>query len=603
MTTVCSRWSRFRNSERLLQHLNTYHARPPPDPPRSRSLPALHLVSVAPIFKEHSFRLEFHTGFADTSMRMIPLCGRPCTCIFTHMRLSLVLALSLIGCGGLFSQTVVKPSAASSKIEPGLEHAVAWKWWVVPSEKKEWGMPLPEALVPKPSGDPALDAAKLAIIRPENYEVKKGDAMIKIAKKFEMAVWQLKQANGLKDDLIHIGQVLRIPSPGELLTMVPPPPPPDPKKEEAAKKKSNKAVVVAEPSVDPDPGGELQRELDNVRLQVFLDREMFSSGPIDGKAGATFMKISEIYQRSHADAADPERLKIKAEGAIAEPYIRYTLRADDFKFIKPPKSEPSVPGSKNPSPTKKKNTPANKATPAPTPTLTIDEQMTADFLGYTSAWEFVAERFHCDEAFLQHINQAIKGVPVVGTEFQVPNVIPFEIEKLLEQPLQPVANPEKPVTAAVVLLTRLEISCEGKLIAVMPLNTARPGLRGRGSWIVLDAIPQPRMATKREPREIPKEAPTPAGGAIATDQPVSAEPPLEKEQYLAPGPNNPVGVLWINLAKSRNTEPLPYGLHGTSIPAKMGRLEGIGGFRLTNWDIARASRLIPPGTTLQWKAQ
>lgn len=469
-------------------------------------------------------------------------------------------------------------------------------------------MPLPEALVAKAAGDPSLPAAKPALVRPETYEVKKGDAFIKIAKKFEMAVWQLKQANGLKDDLIHIGQVLRIPSAGELLTMVPPPPPPppppEPKKEVVGKKKPAKAVVVPEPAVEADPGGELQRELDTVRLQVFLDREMFSPGPIDGKSNATFLKINEIYQRTHADAADPGQLKVKAEAATAEPYTRYILRADDFKFIKPPKSEPVVGRHKVSSPLKKKGSPAGKNSSASAPPpVTIDEQVAADFLSYTSTWEFVAERFHCDEAFLQHINQAIKGVPVVGTEFQVPNVIPFEIEKALDAPLQPTADPQKPVTAAVVLVSRLEISREGKLIAVMPLNSARPGLHGRGSWTVLDAIPQPRLATKREAREIPKEKPATPGEGNSPQKPVTAEPPLEKEQYLAPGPNNPVGVLWINLAKSRTTEPLPYGLHGTSIPAKMGRLEGIGGFRLTNWDIARAVRLLPAGTALQWKAQ
>jgi lipoprotein-anchoring transpeptidase ErfK/SrfK len=80
-------------------------------------------------------------------------------------------------------------------------------------------------------------------------------------------------------------------------------------------------------------------------------------------------------------------------------------------------------------------------------------------------------------------------------------------------------------------------------------------------------------------------------------------PPLEKEQYLAPGPNNPVGIIWINLAKGGSTEPLPYGLHGTGIPARMRTLEGIGGLRLANWDIARAARLLPAGTPLQWKAQ
>jgi LysM repeat protein len=501
----------------------------------------------------------------------------------------------------LFAQNIVKPSVAPSKIEPGLELAVNWKWWVAPPEKMEWGMPLPDALVPKTPGTPALEQVTPTAARPETYEVKKGDAIIKIAKKFDMTAAQLKQFNDLKDDLIHVGQVLRIPTPGQLLTMVPPPsPPPEPKKEVAGKKKTDKPAVLPEP--DPDSGGEAQRELENVLLQVFLDREMFSPGVIDGKSGATFLKISQVYQNTHADAANPGLLKAKAEAALKQPYTSYILRADDFKFIKPPRDEPVLARSGVSSSARKKRSKANNAVPAPPPVTMIDELVTADFLGYTNAWEFVAERFHCDEAFLHRINQPLKGAPVVGTEFQVPNVIPFEIEKALDPPLQPAVNPQKPVTAAVVVLSRLEISCERKLIAVMPLATARPGLHGRGSWTVLDAIPQPRMATKREPREPPKEKPASAGDGIPGAKP-AIEPPLDREQYLAPGPNNPVGIIWINLAKAGSTDPLPYGLHGTSIPARMSTLQGIGGLRLANWDIARAIRLIPAGTALQWKAQ
>jgi LysM repeat protein len=528
------------------------------------------------------------------------------------MHFSFARPLSLIAsvwftCDSLYSQSVVNPSAAASKIEPGLELGVNWKWWVAPPEKKEWGMPLPDALLPKTPGSHALEPIAPTAVRPDTYDVKKGDAIIKIAKKFDMTAWQLKQFNELTDDRIRIGQILRIPTPGQLLTMVPPPPPPESNKEIAGKKKTDKSAVTPEPEPIFEPGGEAQSELDNVRQQVFLDREMFSPGMIDGKSGATFLKIGGIYQRTHADAANPGLLKAKAEAALKEPYTRYILRTDDFKFIKPPKDEPVAARISQSSSARKKGSKADKAdkaAPAPPQVpsqLTIDELVAADFLGYTSAWEFVAERFHCDEAFLHRINPQLKEAPVVGTEFQVPNVIPFEIENALVPPLQPVADPQKPVTAAVVVLSRLEISCEGKLIAVLPLTTARPGLHGRGSWTVLNAIPQPRMATKREPREIPKEKPAPAGDGISSEKLV-IEPPLEKEQYLAPGPNNPVGIIWINLAKSGSNDPLPYGLHGTSIPAKM-RLEGIGGLRLTNWDIARATRLIPAGTALQWKAQ
>ena len=323
---------------------------------------------------------------------------------------------------------------------------------------------------------------------------------------------------------------------------------------------------------------------------------MFSPGMIDGKSGATFLKICEIYQRTHPDAADPARLKAKAEATLKEPYTRYILRTDDFKFIMPPKDVPLLARGKGSPLPGKKNSKPDTAAPVPPP-IAIDEMLAAEFLGYASAWEFVAERFHCDEEFLRRINPSLKDTPAVGAEFQVPNVIAFEIETALDAPLQPPADPQKPVTAAVVLLSRLEISREGKLIAVLPLTTARPGLRGRDKWTVLAAIPQPRMATKREPREIPKANPT-AVGAEIPQTPAA----LEKEQYLAPGPNNPIGIIWLNLAKAGSTAPLPYGLHGTSIPAQM-KLPGIGGLRLTNWDIARATRMMPAGTTLQWKAQ
>jgi len=511
---------------------------------------------------------------------------------FHFLRCVSLIACGWSACAELYSQTPAKPPSSSSKIEPGLELAVNWKWWVAPPGDIEWGMPLPEALRPNVPG--ALESGKPTEVRPETYAVKKGDAIIKIAKKFDMTAAQLKQFNDLKDDRIQIGQVLRIPTLQELLTLIPPPPPPEPKVEDRGKKESKPA---AEAYFDTD--FETRMELDNVRLQVFLDREMFSPGVIDGKSGVAFLKISEFYQLTHPDAANPGLLKAKAEATVKQPYTTYLLRADDFKFIKTPKGPPVATQGGKSSSTRKKNSKPPPA--APVPPVTIDELVAADFLGYASPWEFVAERFHCDEAFLHRINPQLKDAPAVGTEFQVPNVIPFEIEKALAAPLQPVADPQKPVTAAVVLVSRLEIYREGKLIAVMPLTTARPGLHGRGSWTVLDAVPQPRLATKREPREIPKDKPAPTGVAVPGPTPV-ADPPLESEQYLAPGPNNPVGVIWINLAKSGSTDPLPYGLHGTSIPARM-KLEGIGGLRLTNWDIVRATRLIPAGTALQWRAK
>ena len=496
-------------------------------------------------------------------------------------------------CGSLSAEPVAPAKAVPPKIEPGLEEAVNWKWSVKAPEAKEWGMPLPEALTPRKPDTPEAEAATPAEPRPATYEVIKGDAIIKIARKFNLTPAQLKQFNELKNDRIVIGQILRIPTPGELLAMEPP------KAEAVEEPEGAKSAKKPEPGLDTDPVSPQQLELETVLLQVFLDREMFSAGAIDGNGGPMFQKISQLYQETHPETAAPGHLKAKALAEVKQPYISYVLRADDFRFIKPWKVAPTVDPASKPQPAGKKKAGAGTTAP-PVPPVTYEELVAADFLGYTSVWEFVAERFHCDEAFLRRLNGHLQEVPAVGAVFQVPNVIPFEIEKALDAPLQPVADPQKPVTATVVDFSLLKISRGGQLIAVMPLASARPGLRGRGSWTVLDVIPQPRMTTRHEPREAPKAPPVsgnPPGAAPAT------EPAPKAEQILAAGPNNPVGIFWINLANSKSPEPLPYGLHGTSIPAQMKSQEGIGGLRLANWDIARVVRLMPPGTPLQWPAE
>ena len=534
------------------------------------------------------------------------------------MRLPIVSSMSRIAplwltCGGLFAQVspspIAPPKPSTPKIEPGLEEAVNWKWSVVPSATSAWGMPLPEELAPKPAApgsDPATPA--VAASRPTTYEVKKGDALVKIAQKFFMTADQLKQFNDLKGDRIVIGQVLKIPTPAEVLEMAPPPPPPEAKPKSKSRSRSADRDEDGSPDdpVDAEPQTYEQLVLETVLIQVFLDREMFSPGAIDGKSGPTFQKVSQIYQETHPDAPNPGQLRTKALAVVKQPYASYILRAEDFKFIKPRETGATAgktPASPTPkkAPAKKKGSSKTALTAPPVPPLTYDEMVAADFLGYTSVWEFIAERFHCDEGFLRELNSKLKAEPEVGTIFQVPNVVPFEIEKALDAPLQPAIDPQQPVTAAIVGLSRLEISQGGKLVAILPVASARPGLTGRGTWKILSAIPQPRLSTTREHREAPKAAPgTPGQPPAAT---TAETPPPAAAQFLPAGPNNPVGIAWIHLAKANSNDPLPYGLHGTSIPARMKSQEGIGGFRLANWDIARAVRLLPAGTVLQWKAQ
>jgi len=71
--------------------------------------------------------------------------------------------------------------------------------------------------------------------------------------------------------------------------------------------------------------------------------------------------------------------------------------------------------------------------------------------------------------------------------------------------------------------------------------------------------------------------------------------PTHSKATLKPGPNNPVGVVWLGI----NVEH--YGLHGTPEPASIGRTASHGCVRLTNWDAARLASQIAVGTPVIFK--
>ena len=64
---------------------------------------------------------------------------------------------------------------------------------------------------------------------------------------------------------------------------------------------------------------------------------------------------------------------------------------------------------------------------------------------------------------------------------------------------------------------------------------------------------------------------------------------LGRKLILKPGPNNPVGTVWIGLDKPG------YGMHGTPVPEQVGRTESHGCFRLANWNAEHLLKLVSLG--------
>ena len=64
---------------------------------------------------------------------MFPVAGAPSFRQWQHFSL-----------GDVAGQTAAAKPAATLRVEPGLENAVDWKWRVVPSDPKDWGLELPD---------------------------------------------------------------------------------------------------------------------------------------------------------------------------------------------------------------------------------------------------------------------------------------------------------------------------------------------------------------------------------------------------------------------------------------------------------------------------
>ena len=335
---------------------------------------------------------------------------------------------------------------------------------------------------------------------------------------------------------------------------------------------------------------------ETVTLQVMLDRAGFSPGEIDGRAGinvkravAAFQRAQHLQETGQLDQATWDRLS-EASGGHA-PLHTYEITADD------------VAG------------PFASAIPDD-----LMQQAKLKALGYTSALEMIAERFHASPRLLKELNPTASFTGA-GERVLVPNVEPFQL------PMQGVQPAEGRRTAP-----RGREGRRGGAARTGGAASANTGRAASGANARADATipgaeqgkPAVTIAVTTSTSAVTVEdesgrvlfhAPVTSGSerdplpigtwkvtAIHTMPVFNYNPqlfwdadPKHSKARLPSGPNNPVGVAWIDLSKEH------YGIHGTPEPGQIGHVQSHGCVRLTNWDVMRLMEWVHPGATVVFR--
>jgi lipoprotein-anchoring transpeptidase ErfK/SrfK len=270
------------------------------------------------------------------------------------------------------------------------------------------------------------------------------------------------------------------------------------------------------------------------RAQVMLDRARFSPGEIDARRGENFDKAVRAFAQAQDQPAGNELTKAVWSKLLeiysAPAIVEYEITEDDVKG-------PFVP-----------NLPSQ-----------FEELKNLESLSYTSAAEGLAEKFHMSEELLRALNPD-KTFDRAGEIILVASVLSGE-------PAAKVARLEVDKGAQ----TIRAFDKADRLIAFYPATIGseeKPSPSGTLKVTLVQNSPtyhyNPKYAFK---------------GVRATE-------PFT----IKPGPNNPVGLVWIGLSQKG------YGIHGAPEPSKVSKAESHGCIRLTNWDARHLASTVSKGT-------
>jgi lipoprotein-anchoring transpeptidase ErfK/SrfK len=314
------------------------------------------------------------------------------------------------------------------------------------------------------------------------------------------------------------------------------------------------------------------------RLQVFLDRANFSPGKLDGRYGDFTLKALALYRESRGEQQPPRPPNATPETppdvsgidlvSVGQVFIPYSITDADLRSVGP------LPAS-------------------------VPEQAKLKWLPYRDLVEALAEKFHCDRKFLEQLNAGKPAALKAGDQIMVPNVEPFEIgavkdfkpgseiaaaaaNDIPDDPTGAEPDPDHPQNsaeppAAPTMSVKVDTKANmvsllyaNKIVAAYPVTigsaqTASP----IGDWKIKGFAKLPNFRYDEAMLKHGERS--------------------RNFHMLPPGPNSPVGVMWIALNKKG------IGLHGTAEPDTIGRSASHGCIRLANWDIVRLAGKVKFG--------
>jgi lipoprotein-anchoring transpeptidase ErfK/SrfK len=362
-------------------------------------------------------------------------------------------------------------------------------------------------------------------------------------------------------------------------------------------------------SSDPAEGEEARVDMADseerpiMQAQVVLDRQGFGPGVIDGKMGISTENALKGFQEANGLEVTGQ-LDERTKAALAQwsniPATRVVTIPDDWgerQYRKVPED------------------------PA--------EQAKLQILGYESLDERLSERFHTTVEVLRQLNPGGKPAGMVqaggadratggqGTAQgnatdsagQTPSPIDTASGPSIFRPGQQVRVPN--IGADRIDASQVQDKTWQETLASLGVGTGQPKvtrvvvdksegwLKGYDSAGKLVATFTVTTGSSRDPLPLGKWGIT----GISRNPPFAYNPELfwdvpdtEDKQQLPPGPNGPVGVVWIDLTKEH------YGIHGTNAPETIGRAQSHGCVRLTNWDAARLAQMVDTKTEVVFQA-